>query len=145
VKRLTSQWLDATCWNRSSVAVMAARHGSMPHCESASNATSTDTLSLDLLEGLDAVIQLPEVNAIINLATLYRGLMFRPMPRLVRQGDALAGREWSRSSGRIVAIPFSSHVGVAPPAAGIRSLRPRPHVRYLHYYIHIVMRNVSWS
>jgi Uma2 family endonuclease len=40
----------------------------------------------ELLEGLDAVIQLPEVEGVINLASLYEGLTFRPLPRLVREG-----------------------------------------------------------
>ena len=40
-----------------------------------------------LLEGLDAVIQLPEFDGAIDLASLYQGLTFRPLPRLVREGD----------------------------------------------------------
>jgi Uma2 family endonuclease len=43
-----------------------------------------------LLEGLDAVIQLPEVVGVIDLATLYEGLTFRPLPRLVRDGEPSA-------------------------------------------------------
>jgi Uma2 family endonuclease len=41
----------------------------------------------ELLEGLDSVIQLPEVEGTIDLASLYHGLTFRPLPRLVREGD----------------------------------------------------------
>jgi Uma2 family endonuclease len=44
----------------------------------------------ELLEGLDAVIQLPEVEGAIDLASLYEGLTFRPLPRLVREGEASA-------------------------------------------------------
>lgn len=43
-----------------------------------------------LLEGLDAVIQLPEFNGTIDLASLYEGLTFRPLPRLVRDSDPAA-------------------------------------------------------
>jgi Uma2 family endonuclease len=39
-----------------------------------------------LLEGLDAVIRLPEIDGMIDLASLYEGLTFRPLPRLVREG-----------------------------------------------------------
>ncbi len=42
-----------------------------------------------LLEGLEAVIQLPEVDGTIALASLYEGLTFRPLPRLVRENDLL--------------------------------------------------------
>jgi Uma2 family endonuclease len=44
----------------------------------------------ELLEGLDAVIQLPEFEGVIDLVSLYEGLTFKPLPRLVREGDALA-------------------------------------------------------
>jgi Uma2 family endonuclease len=44
----------------------------------------------ELLEGLEAVIQLPEIERTIDLASLYEGLTFRPLPRLVREGDATA-------------------------------------------------------
>jgi Uma2 family endonuclease len=40
-----------------------------------------------LLEGLDAVIRFPEINGSIDLASLYDGLTFRPLPRLVRDGE----------------------------------------------------------
>jgi Uma2 family endonuclease len=43
-----------------------------------------------LLEGLDAVIQLPEIDGIMDLRSLYEGLTFRPLPRLVREGDPSA-------------------------------------------------------
>jgi Uma2 family endonuclease len=35
-----------------------------------------------LLDGLDAVIRLPEVDCALDLSALYDGLTFRPMPRL---------------------------------------------------------------
>ena len=40
-----------------------------------------------LMEGVDAVVQLPEIDGTIDLASLYEGLTFRPLPRLVREGD----------------------------------------------------------
>ncbi len=40
-----------------------------------------------LLRGLDAVIRLPEIDGLIDLASLYEGLTFRPLPRLVRDGE----------------------------------------------------------
>ena len=43
-----------------------------------------------LLEGLDAVISLPEIDCALELAGLYEGLTFRPRPRLV-QDDAPLG------------------------------------------------------
>jgi Uma2 family endonuclease len=43
-----------------------------------------------LLEGLDAVIQLPEFDGALDLASLYEGVTFRPRPRLVREGEASA-------------------------------------------------------
>ena len=39
-----------------------------------------------LLEGLEAVVRLPEIDCALDLASLYEGLTFRPLPRLVR-GD----------------------------------------------------------
>jgi Uma2 family endonuclease len=42
----------------------------------------------ELLEGLDAVIQLPEFEGMIDQASLYEGLTFKPLPRLVREGLA---------------------------------------------------------
>jgi Uma2 family endonuclease len=44
----------------------------------------------ELLEGLDTVIHLPEFDGTIDLARLYEGLTFRPLPRLVREGDVSA-------------------------------------------------------
>jgi Uma2 family endonuclease len=44
----------------------------------------------ELLEGLDAAIQIPEIEGTLDLASLYEGLTFRPLPRLVREGDASA-------------------------------------------------------
>jgi Uma2 family endonuclease len=44
----------------------------------------------ELLEGLAAVIQLPEFDGTIDLASLYEGLTFRPLPRLVREDDSSA-------------------------------------------------------
>jgi Uma2 family endonuclease len=43
-----------------------------------------------LLEGLDAVIPLPDVDGAMELASLYDGLTFRPLPRLVREGGPVA-------------------------------------------------------
>jgi Uma2 family endonuclease len=43
-----------------------------------------------LLEGLEAVIRLPEIDCALNLAALYDGLMFRPLPRLVRDDGTAA-------------------------------------------------------
>jgi Uma2 family endonuclease len=37
-----------------------------------------------LLEGLEAVVRLPEIDCALDLTTLYDGLTFRPLPRLVR-------------------------------------------------------------
>lgn len=37
-----------------------------------------------VLEGLEAVINLPEIDCALDLAALYDGLTFRPLPRLVR-------------------------------------------------------------
>jgi Uma2 family endonuclease len=39
-----------------------------------------------LLEGVHAVIQLPEVDGVIDLGSLYEGLTFRAQPRLVHNG-----------------------------------------------------------
>jgi len=44
----------------------------------------------ELLEGLDAVIQLPDIDGAIDLSSLYEGLTFRALPRLVREGDPAA-------------------------------------------------------
>jgi Uma2 family endonuclease len=44
----------------------------------------------ELLEGLEAVIQLPEVEGMMDLASIYEGLTFRPLPRLVREDDLSA-------------------------------------------------------
>ncbi len=44
----------------------------------------------ELLEGLEAIIQLPEVEGMMDLASIYEGLTFRPLPRLVREGDPAA-------------------------------------------------------
>jgi Uma2 family endonuclease len=43
-----------------------------------------------LLEGLDAVIQFPEFDGMVDLASLYEGVTFRPLPRLVREGGPSA-------------------------------------------------------
>jgi len=40
--------------------------------------------SHELLEGLDAVIRVPEVEVSLDLASLYEGLTFTPRPRLVQ-------------------------------------------------------------
>ena len=40
-----------------------------------------------LLEGLDAIVALPAFDGAIGLTDLYEGLTFRPLPRLVRDGD----------------------------------------------------------
>jgi Uma2 family endonuclease len=37
-----------------------------------------------LLEGLEAVIRMPEVDCALDLVTLYEGLTFTPAPRLIR-------------------------------------------------------------
>jgi hypothetical protein len=42
----------------------------------------------ELLQGIDAVIPLPEIAGVVELAGLYEGLIFRPLPRLVREVDA---------------------------------------------------------
>jgi Uma2 family endonuclease len=39
-----------------------------------------------LLEGVHAVIQLPEIDGAIDLGSLYEGLTFRAQPRLVHGG-----------------------------------------------------------
>lgn len=44
----------------------------------------------ELLEGLEAIIQLPEVEGMMDLSNLYEGLTLRPLPRLVREGDPSA-------------------------------------------------------
>jgi Uma2 family endonuclease len=43
-----------------------------------------------LLEGLEAVIHLPEIDCTLGLADLYDGLTFRPPPRLVRDDPGAA-------------------------------------------------------
>jgi Uma2 family endonuclease len=43
-----------------------------------------------LLEGLQAVIHLPEIDCKLDLAALYDGLTFRPLPRLVRDDGTTA-------------------------------------------------------
>jgi Uma2 family endonuclease len=43
-----------------------------------------------LLERLNAVIQIPDVDGAMDLASLYEGLTFRPLPRLLREGDPAA-------------------------------------------------------
>jgi Uma2 family endonuclease len=44
----------------------------------------------ELLEALDAVVRFPEIDCALDLATLYDGLTFRPLPRLVRGDDTAA-------------------------------------------------------
>lgn len=39
-----------------------------------------------LLEGLEAVIHIPEIDCTISLIALYDGLTLRPLPRLIRDG-----------------------------------------------------------
>ncbi len=41
-----------------------------------------------LLEGLGAVIRLPEIVGAIDLATMYSGLVFKPSPRLVHGAES---------------------------------------------------------
>jgi Uma2 family endonuclease len=43
-----------------------------------------------LLEGLEAVIRLPEIDCALELAGLYEGLTFRSQPRLVREDGSAA-------------------------------------------------------
>ena len=45
----------------------------------------------ELIEGLDQVVELMEIPCLLDLATLYGGLIFVPRPRLVRDGEAEAG------------------------------------------------------
>ncbi len=42
----------------------------------------------ELIEGLDRLVELPEIPCLLDLATLYAGLTFVPRPRLVRNGEA---------------------------------------------------------
>jgi Uma2 family endonuclease len=50
--------------------------------------TGNETWRHELLEGLDAVIQLPEIEGMLDLAGLYERLTFHPLPRLVRGDEA---------------------------------------------------------
>jgi Uma2 family endonuclease len=50
--------------------------------------TSADAWRHELIEGLDQVVELPELPCLLDLATLYAGLTFVPRPRLVREGEA---------------------------------------------------------
>jgi Uma2 family endonuclease len=43
-----------------------------------------------LLEGIDAVIHVPEIDCTLDLAALYEGLTFRRLPRLVRDDGPTA-------------------------------------------------------
>jgi Uma2 family endonuclease len=51
---------------------------------------SDESWRYTLLEGLEAVIQLSEIDCTLDLAALYEGLTFRPQPRLVRD-DGTSG------------------------------------------------------
>ena len=53
-----------------------------------------------LLEGLDAVIEFPEIEVSLDLASLYEGLTFRQYPRLVEADDAHSdyGRQFTVDS-----------------------------------------------
>ena len=50
--------------------------------------TGNENWRHELLEGLDAVIQLPEIEGMLDLAGLYERLTFHPLPRLVRGDEA---------------------------------------------------------